>query len=75
MFNEDPLFFIVADMFSEQSKIIPAKEGQPNGSGTGQPPRENNGAGTGQPPREYRSEVLDAFKKAPSPSGATVGHL
>ena len=60
-------------MFSE--KIIPAKEGQPNGSGTCQPPRENNGCGTGQPPRERKSEVLDAFKKASSPSGATVSHL
>ena len=60
-------------MFSE--KIILAKEGQPNGLGTGQPPREHNGSGTCQPPRECRSEVLDAFKKAPSPSGATVGHL
>ena len=26
-------------------------------------------------PEKYRSEVLDAFKKAPSSSGATVGHL
>ena len=30
---------------------------------------------TDQPPREYKSEVLDAFKKASSPSGATVSHL
>ena len=37
--------------------------------------RQPNGLGTDQPPRECKSEVLDAFKKAPSPSGATVGHL
>ena len=41
----------------------PTKEGQPNGSGTD------------QPPRECKFEVLDAFKKAPSASGATVSHL
>ena len=31
-----------------------------------------NGWGTDQPPREYKYEILDAFKKAPSPCGATV---
>ena len=45
---------MAANMFSEQSKIMPAKEGKPNGSGIG------------QPPRECKSEVFDAFKKAPS---------
>ena len=48
-------------MFSEH--IILAKEEQPNGSGTG------------QPPKECKFAVLDAFKKAPSPSGATVSPL
>ena len=29
---------------------------------------------TNQPPRESKPEILDAFKKASSPSGATVNH-
>ena len=64
---------MVSNMFSE--KFISEKEKKPNGSGTGQPLIEHNGCGTGQRPRECKSEVLDAFKKAPSPSGATVSHL
>ena len=63
---------MAANMFLEN--IIHRKKGNPMDEATDQPPREHNGCGTGQPPRECRSEFLDAFKKAPSPSGATVSH-
>ena len=53
---------MIDNLFPEQKKIIQAEENNPM-----------DGA-TDQPPREYKSAVLDAFKKAPSPSGAIVSH-
>ena len=64
---------MAANMFSKEDHLNKGK--QPNGSGIGQPPKEHNWWGIGQPPRECKSEVFDVFKKAPSPSGATVSHL
>ena len=52
---------MAANMFSEH--IIHRKKGNPMDEVVD------------QPPRETKFEVLDSFKKAPSPSGATISQL